>query len=102
MLSVSERAETARRAKRAYKARRSAGWVLGEPVPKLATVYERDNGVCYLCGERTTPPLGKATDPRDPKRPTIDHLVALSRGGKDTYANVKLACMLCNRRKSNR
>lgn len=33
---------------------------------------------------------------------TIDHLTAISDGGKDDFENLALACFHCNRRKSNK
>ena len=35
-------------------------------------------------------------------RPTLDHVVALSRGGADHFENTVAACYECNRKKSNR
>lgn len=34
-------------------------------------------------------------------RPTLDHIVPLSRGGKDTLSNTCAACFVCNVAKSN-
>ncbi len=66
----------------------------------LAGVYERDSGVCQLCG--------RATDWNDnryvfsgPTHPTIDHIIPLSRGGSHTWGNVQLACHECNSKKGN-
>lgn len=65
--------------------------------PTLALVYERDEGICYLCGGRCSP-LGSSH--RDTRRPTMDHVLALANGGLHTFANIALACYACNRRKS--
>jgi hypothetical protein len=66
--------------------------------PTLARVYERANGVCYICkGHCST--LGAAH--KDNNRPTIDHLRPLSAGGLHSLENTGLACYRCNRQKSN-
>lgn len=65
--------------------------------PTLLGVWLRDAGVCYLCGASCLVP-GCARN--EPKRPTMDHVVALSNGGLHTYANIRLCCFDCNRAKS--
>ena len=47
-------------------------------------------GKCYYCG-RLTPP----------KELTMDHIVAISRGGKTTKSNVVPACKVCNNNKKH-
>lgn len=54
-------------------------------------VWERDEGVCGICGE--------AADPSDWH---LDHTVPLSRGGEHSYANVQVSHPLCNRRKKDK
>jgi 5-methylcytosine-specific restriction endonuclease McrA len=51
-------------------------------------VLERDDGVCWLCG----------TDV-DPTDFTVDHVIPLSKGGEESYANARLAHRSCNSRK---
>lgn len=63
-----------------------------------ASIAERDECICGLCGEVVDlsvkwPATGAAT---------VDHILPLSRGGDDTLSNVQLAHALCNLRKSNR
>lgn len=60
-------------------------------------VFLDDEYVCYLCEEQLDP------DSRhpNPKSPTIDHVVPLSKGGADARNNVRTACLQCNLRKSN-
>lgn len=54
-------------------------------------IFERDRSTCQYCGERV------------PKCDlTIDHVVPRSRGGRDTWDNLVLACVPCNVRKGNR
>lgn len=71
----------------------------------LDRLYSRDKGICYICG-------GKC-DFKDyvernghfiagPKYPSIDHVIPLSKGGKHSWENVKLAHHRCNTLKSNR
>lgn len=65
----------------------------------LPRVYDRDNGVCYLCGE---PCDWNDYEWRDgafvvgKRYPSIDHVVALHDGGLHTWENVRLAHHWCN------
>lgn len=70
----------------------------------LRKLYDRDNGICYLCG--------KACDFNDSKYvngafivgnnyPTVEHIKPISLGGSDTWDNIKLACLYCNSKKGN-
>ena len=65
----------------------------------LQRLYERDHGICYLCGE--------VCDWEDKEEkngtiicgnryPSIDHVVPLSRGGEHSWQNVRLAHRICN------
>ena len=45
-------------------------------------------GICHYCGRSTTP-----------RELTMDHIVAVSRGGKSTKGNVVPACKECNNAK---
>lgn len=57
-------------------------------------VYERDKGICHLCGYWVPPP---SLDLRHPKRrATVDHLVPTVHGGTDSYENLRLAHANCN------
>lgn len=63
----------------------------------LKRLYERDHGICYLCGEKCD------WSDRDEKKnsigmlyPTIDHVIPVSKGGLHAWDNVKLAHMICN------
>lgn len=62
-------------------------------------LYEKEHGICYLCG--------KPVDINDYEYrgetfiagnnyPSIDHVVALSKGGTHSWDNVRLAHRLCN------
>lgn len=61
-------------------------------------VFERDSGICYLCGELLF------LDVPHPERSfaSIDHVVPISRGGADTLDNVRIACLSCNLRKNDK
>ena len=54
-------------------------------------IFERDKNTCQYCSKR----LAKS-------ELTIDHVVPRSRGGRDTWENLVLACMRCNVRKGDR
>lgn len=53
-----------------------------------AVVFQRDAGVCGLCGERV-----------DPTDFHVDHIVPLSAGGEHSYANSQVSHPRCNRTK---
>lgn len=68
----------------------------------LEALYRRDSGVCYLCGKPCD------WNDRDAEHnicgknyPSIDHLIPVSRGGKHSWDNVRLAHCGCNSAKSN-
>lgn len=54
-------------------------------------VYERDGGICYLCG--------KLVD-RDSWQ--LEHIIPLSRGGEHSYSNVAVSHARCNISKKNK
>lgn len=71
----------------------------------LEKLYERDQGICYLCG--------RVCDWKDYKMineafvvggsyPSIEHVMALCNGGSHTWDNVKLACFDCNTSKGRK
>lgn len=70
----------------------------------LEDVYERSNGVCYICGrtcdwnDYTVKNGVKIYGNRYPSR---DHVVPKSKGGKNEWSNIKLACRLCNSMKGS-
>lgn len=55
--------------------------------PSRSMIYKRDNHTCQYCGSK--------------KRLTIDHVVPKSKGGKDTWENMVVACSKCNLKKSD-
>jgi len=61
----------------------------------LTYLIERDGGRCGLCHKLVR-------DKKGPMRPSIDHIIPLSRGGTNTLDNVHLAHYRCNLSKGNR
>lgn len=58
----------------------------------LPRLYARDGGVCQICGEH----LSFEVHYNDPKYPSIDHIIPLSKGGLHRWDNVQLLCRECN------
>jgi 5-methylcytosine-specific restriction endonuclease McrA len=56
--------------------------------PSRHMVYKRDDHMCQYCGSI--------------KNLTIDHVMPRSRGGKDTWENMVVACMPCNTHKGDK
>ena len=52
----------------------------------------RDNWMCALCGE----PVDRELKYPDPRSKSVDHTVPISKGGEHSYANTKVAHLLCN------
>ena len=72
----------------------------------IRAVYERDSGVCYMCGCKCDfadwhPGKIRKWTAGD-TYPTIDHVVPISKGGKDTLDNVRLSCFKCNMSKGTK
>lgn len=63
-----------------------------------AEIFERDNFVCWICGDEALADAPK----NHPQRATLEHVVPLSRGGAHSRANVRCAHLLCNLRKGGR
>ncbi len=61
------------------------------PIPFCRkNIMLRDGFRCQYCGES-----------HSPDKLTLDHVVPISRGGKDCWNNVVTACKRCNHRKGN-
>ena len=70
----------------------------------LATLFQRDKGVCYICGcQCNWNDIRKDGDYviTGPKYPSIDHVIPISRGGKHSWMNIRLACRECNSKKTD-
>lgn len=53
-------------------------------------IYDRQSGLCAYCGHH-----------RNIKYMTVDHIIPLSKGGKDEEWNLQCVCKKCNGLKSN-
>jgi 5-methylcytosine-specific restriction endonuclease McrA len=82
-----------RAVKRSGRHRRRARLKGGEHFTALE-VFEADGWRCYLCGRAT--PRRLMGNVRNGRAPTLDHVVALARGGTHSRANVRCACRSCN------
>jgi 5-methylcytosine-specific restriction endonuclease McrA len=62
------------------------------PAPFVRAVVSRDGGRCAYCGDEGSRhnKLG------------VDHIIPMSRGGKDAMENLVSCCSLCNREKNDR
>ena len=58
----------------------------------IRDVFNRYNGICQCCGQKLNFKVSKNSD----KRPSIDHVIPLSKGGTHTWDNVQLLCRKCN------
>lgn len=71
----------------------------------LEEVYKKDNGICYICGEKCD---WNDYEDRDGvivygnKYPSRDHVVPKSKGGRNEWENIRLAHRICNSRKHTR
>ena len=62
---------------------------------KLQALCEKQKWKCYYCKKVTGPnkPIGK--------RPSLDHKIPKSRGGRNAYFNLVMSCEDCNNMKGN-
>lgn len=58
---------------------------------KKTRIYEASNGICYLCGEKL-----------DKNSFNLDHIVPISRGGKNNEANLRATHIKCNSEKGDK
>jgi 5-methylcytosine-specific restriction endonuclease McrA len=76
-------------------ARRADKLGLGSKQVLLSYLIKRDRGRCGICHR---PVRAK----RGPMRPSIDHIIPLSKGGTHELENVQLSHYRCNESKGNR
>lgn len=70
-----------------------------ERVPyKDTDIFERDGWRCKLCGQK----INRRLRGPHPMAASIDHIVPLALGGRDTPDNVQAAHLSCNTRKGTR
>lgn len=81
----------AERYRDAVKKRKAAKRGATVEIVNRRKVWERDDGVCHICG-----------DPVAYKEMHLDHVKPLSRGGDHSYANCKAAHGPCNLRKGDK
>jgi 5-methylcytosine-specific restriction endonuclease McrA len=66
-------------------------------------VFERDNWICYLCGEivpeESRDNTGTHLGEYDPLAPSLEHVIPRSQGGDHTLDNLRTAHQQCNRLK---
>lgn len=102
------RAESKRLSRRKYdkkkEIRRRSDSKGGDWTIQLDKLYERDGGVCQICGEAcdwddyiVTSKAFVAGN----RYPSIDHIISLAKGGKHIWSNVQLAHRICNSLKSD-
>ena len=69
----------------------------------LKKLFKKEWGVCYLCGDSCDWEDYTVNDNgvfiAGDTYPSIDHIVPLTRGGKHSWSNVRLAHRLCNAKK---
>ena len=68
----------------------------------LKALYEKYNGICYLCGEVCDWNDGRwerGVFRVGGRYPSREHVIALKNGGDDTWSNLKLAHLACNSKK---
>lgn len=75
----------------ALRGRNPRGWKPQSPALSNPLLFQRDRHLCCYCGSQKRPELL-----------TRDHIVPLSRGGRDHWKNVVTACKPCNQRKGAR
>ena len=65
----------------------------------LTKLYERDKGICYICGEKcdwNDKKIVNGTILVGNNYPSVDHVIPLAKGGTDDWNNLKLAHFKCN------
>ncbi len=71
----------------------------------IESLFDRDKGVCHICGEYCN--WYDYTFRGNNKicgnyYPSIDHVIPLSKGGKHSWENVRLAHRICNTKKGSK
>ena len=66
---------------------------IGRNIPRhiILRVVRRDNNTCQVCGK-----ILKDNEIE------FDHIIPVSKGGSSEEQNIRVACLECNRRKSNK
>lgn len=87
-----------------YRRRRKIDVATMDRTITLRAVYEKDAGICYLCGQPCE--WNDFLEREDAfvagdLYPSIDHVQPLSKGGRHAWENVRLAHRRCNSLKSD-
>lgn len=113
-MSPEEQLENSRRIKRNWKVRHPEARPRHDAVRRLLksenfvedinpiVLAERDQWICHICSQpidRTLTYIDQDTGKINQGYRTIDHVIALSRGGDHSYANTKIAHWICNVRR---
>jgi hypothetical protein len=75
----------------AVRGRNPFGWFPRHPAIDNSLLFQRDRHLCCYCGAH-----------KRAEQLTRDHVVPLSRGGKDRWENIVTSCKPCNQRKGAR
>ena len=97
-LLLARRRQMCRRHYRYSKIGEGNGFASGPWALTVEQLIERDGNTCWLCGSVVVLSVRRP----DPMCPSVDHVIALSRGGLDLPENVALAHLICNMRKGPR
>jgi 5-methylcytosine-specific restriction endonuclease McrA len=65
--------------------------------PLKDELFDLQDGLCWICHQ----PMKLGTRPCHPLAPSVDHVVPLSKGGKNHPSNKLLAHVRCNGRRGN-
>jgi 5-methylcytosine-specific restriction endonuclease McrA len=87
----------ARRMKAAENKRRKRGGKVHGVTYDPYAVFKRDKWKCYMCNNKT-----QKKNIYSHNAAEIDHVIPLSKGGKDIPSNVKCCCRRCNGEKGDR
>lgn len=72
--------------------RYNSSWTEESKSITLDKLYERDGGICWICGGV----CDKNAGPNSNNYPSVDHVIPIAHGGKDEWSNVRLAHRICN------
>ena len=64
----------------------------------LRKLFDKDEGICWICGNA----CDYKANPNDNVYPSIDHILPISKGGRDEWSNIRLAHRGCNSKRGNR
>ena len=67
-------------------------------INKRLRILERDNYTCQICGKKVK---GIDSQTYDDDSHNIDHIIPKSKGGTDSYDNLRVLCRKCNLSRHN-